>query len=87
MARAKAMGDVKKVGAEDKSVVGSRSGVTEVCVFLHTKVDNMLIVRRWGVRLGNYWRGGFLFFSKKTKMGKRDYELLEMLKFLTKKVK
>ena len=64
MARAKAMGDVKKVGAEDKSVVGSRSGVTEVCVFLRTKVDNMLIVRRWGVRLGHYWRGFFYFFQK-----------------------
>ena len=63
------MGDVKKVGAEDKSVVGSRSGVTEVCVFLRTKVDNMLIVRRWGVRLGNYWRGVFLFFFQKNKDG------------------
>ena len=63
------MGDVKKVGAEDKSVVGSRSGVTEVCVFLRTKVDNMLIVRRWGVRLGHYWRGVFFIFFQKNKDG------------------
>jgi len=38
----------------------------------------MLIVKRWGVSIENYWRG-FLFFSKKIKIGKRDRELFEML--------
>jgi len=43
---------------------GGRSGVTESCASLRTKMDNMSIVRRWGIRIEKYWRGFFCFFSK-----------------------
>ena len=37
-------------------------GVTMWCLFLST--TNRPIVRRWGIRIGNYWRGVFSFFQK-----------------------
>ena len=49
------------------------------CANLRTHPPNLPIVKRWGSRMGNYWRVFFLLFSKKTRMGKRDGELLEML--------
>jgi hypothetical protein len=52
-------------GGDEKSPARSRSGVTEECVSLRTKMGNMPIVKRWGIRIGNYWRGFFSFFPKK----------------------
>ena len=46
------------------------------CVFLHTGEGDLPIVRRWGVRIGNYWRGFFLF-SQKNKDGKVRLGTLE----------
>jgi len=51
--------------------------VTMWCLFFSTKIENMPIVRRWRIRM-NYWRV-FSFFQKKTRMGKRNRELLELL--------
>jgi len=44
-------------------------GVTMWCLFLSTKMGNMPIVRRWGIKIVNYLRGFFFFFQKKTKDG------------------
>ena len=44
-------------------------GVTMWCLFLSTKMENMPIVRRWGIKIVNYLRGFFSFSKKKTKDG------------------
>ena len=43
-------------------------------------MENRPIIRRWGIRIENYWRV-FFPFSKKIRMRKRNKELLELLQF------
>ena len=66
-------------GGEKNRPPKNGSGVTESCVSLRTKMVNMPIVSRWGIMMGNHWRVFFFLFPKKSKMGKWDRELLEML--------
>ena len=39
-----------------------RMGNDEACVFLRTEESTLPIVSRWGIWIGNYWRGFFSFF-------------------------
>jgi len=71
-ARRKKMRDGKKPAV-------SRMGNDGRSAHIYAHPPNLPIVKRWGSRMGNYWRVFFLLFSKKTRMGKRDGELLEML--------
>ena len=42
-----------------------RSGGAMACVFLRMAEEDLRIVRRWRIRIGNYWRGFFSLFPKK----------------------
>ena len=53
--------------------------VTMGCLFLSRKIGSRPIVRRWRIRIENYCKVFFLF-SKKTRIGKRNRELLELLR-------
>ena len=61
-------------------MLGGGSGTTEACAYLRTRMGNMSIIKRWRIRMRNYW-SVFFFFFKKTRMGKRDGKLLELLKW------
>ena len=60
----------KKVARE------GRWGATEACVFLRTREPNLPIIRRWEIRMGNYWIVVFFTFFQKIRMGKRNKVLL-----------
>ena len=69
----------KEDDAAKKITREGRWGATEACVFLHKREFNLPIVRRWGIRMENYWRVIFLLFSPKIRMEKRNRVLLKML--------
>jgi len=66
-------------GGEKNRPPENGSGVTESCVSLRIKMGNISIVRRWRIMIGNHWRMFFFLFPNKTRIGKRNRELLEML--------
>jgi len=47
-----------------------RSGARMACVFLRTGEENSPIVKRWEIRIENYWRVFFFLFFKKLEMVK-----------------
>ena len=55
------------------AMLGGGSGVTEACAYLHTRMGNMSIVKRWRIRMRNYWRV-FFFFFQKNKNGEERWE-------------
>ena len=55
------------------AALGGGSGVMEVCTYLRTRMGNMSIIKRWRIRMRNYWRV-FFFFFKKNMNGEERWE-------------
>jgi len=66
----KVCGPTRKIPRETS---GEAIGSRKRCVFLHTREPNLLIIRRWGTRMGNYWK---MFFFQKKKDGEEKQKTL-----------